>query len=157
MAKLLQIDLLAHQIVRPFFLPTEGAAVTCSAAHSLNGGWLECDWACYLLQVDWIGQKTQVDLAKECGVQHVVVVGSLGYTKKSHPLNSIGNGNILLWKKRAEEYLMDSGDLLMLLEAWHCTPPAGNCCKLGHLPLQDCHTPSFTLAASWIRLVAYGN
>ena len=73
--------------------------------------------------MDWIGQKTQVDLAKECGVQHVVVVGSLGYTKKSHPLNSIGNGNILLWKKKAEEYLMDSGDLLLLLDMRYSIAP----------------------------------
>ena len=91
-------------------------------------------------------------------MQHVVVVGSLGYSKKDHPLNSIGNGNILLWKKKAEEYLMDSGDLLILLET-RCSiaTPSKNCCKLGHLPLQGCRTPSFTLAAYWTRLVACGN
>jgi len=60
-------------------------------------------------QVDWIGQKTQIDMAKEAGVQHVVVVGSMGGTNENHMLNSIGNGKILIWKRKAEQYLVDSG------------------------------------------------
>ena len=63
----------------------------------------------YLSQVDWIGQKTQIDMAKEAGVQHVVVVGSMGGTNENHMLNSIGNGKILIWKRKAEQYLVDSG------------------------------------------------
>ncbi|CAM8897574.1 unnamed protein product [Rhodiola kirilowii] len=60
-------------------------------------------------QVDWIGQKNQIDAAKEAGVKHIVLVGSMGGTDISNPLNSIGNGNILVWKRKAEQYLADSG------------------------------------------------
>ncbi|KAJ3701756.1 hypothetical protein LUZ61_005461 [Rhynchospora tenuis] len=60
-------------------------------------------------QVDWIGQKNQIDAAKAAGVKHVVLVGSMGGTNPNHPLNSLGNGNILVWKRKAEQYLADSG------------------------------------------------
>ncbi|KAI5021079.1 hypothetical protein ZWY2020_054489 [Hordeum vulgare] len=42
-------------------------------------------------QVDWIGQKNQID------------------ADINHPLNKLGNGNILVWKRKAEQYLADSG------------------------------------------------
>ncbi|KAJ0987791.1 hypothetical protein J5N97_006147 [Dioscorea zingiberensis] len=60
-------------------------------------------------QVDWIGQKNQIDAAKAVGVKHIVLVGSMGGTNPNHPLNSLGNGNILVWKRKAEQYLADSG------------------------------------------------
>ncbi|KAJ9694727.1 hypothetical protein PVL29_010278 [Vitis rotundifolia] len=60
-------------------------------------------------QVDWIGQKNQIDVAKTAGVKHIVLVGSMGGTDPNHPLNSLGNGNILVWKRKAEQYLADSG------------------------------------------------
>ncbi|XP_072960148.1 uncharacterized protein At5g02240-like [Typha angustifolia] len=60
-------------------------------------------------QVDWIGQKNQIDAAKAVGVKQIVLVGSMGGTDVNHPLNSIGNGNILVWKRKAEQYLADSG------------------------------------------------
>ncbi|XVF08110.1 hypothetical protein REPUB_Repub06bG0197600 [Reevesia pubescens] len=63
----------------------------------------------YPEQVDWIGQKNQIDVAKEAGVKQIVLVGSMGGTDLSHPLNSLGNGNILVWKRKAEQYLADSG------------------------------------------------
>ncbi|KAL5717317.1 hypothetical protein ACHQM5_010343 [Ranunculus cassubicifolius] len=63
----------------------------------------------YPEQVDWIGQKNQIDAAKDAGVKQIVVVGSMGGTNPNHPLNSIGNGNILVWKRKAEQYLADSG------------------------------------------------
>lgn len=59
--------------------------------------------------VDWLGQKNQIDTAKAAGVEHIVLVGSMGSTDPNHYLNSIGNGNILVWKRKAEEYLIDSG------------------------------------------------
>ena len=62
-----------------------------------------------LMQVDWLGQKTQIDLAKEAGVKQIVIVGSMGGTDENHMLNSIGNGKILIWKRKAEQYLIDSG------------------------------------------------
>ncbi|KAL8128729.1 hypothetical protein V2J09_017884 [Rumex salicifolius] len=63
----------------------------------------------YPEQVDWIGQKNQIDAAKAAGVKHIVLVGSMGGTNPDHPLNKLGNGNILIWKRKAEEYLSNSG------------------------------------------------
>ncbi|KAL6987636.1 hypothetical protein U1Q18_013383 [Sarracenia purpurea var. burkii] len=63
----------------------------------------------YPEQVDWIGQKNQIDAAKAAGVKQIVLVGSMGGTNPNHPLNSFGNGNILIWKRKAEQYLADSG------------------------------------------------
>ncbi|KAG8376906.1 hypothetical protein BUALT_Bualt09G0112900 [Buddleja alternifolia] len=60
-------------------------------------------------QVDWIGQKNQIDAAKAAGVKQIVLVGSMGGTNPNHPLNSLGNGNILIWKRKSEQYLADSG------------------------------------------------
>ncbi|KAL5991882.1 hypothetical protein ACLOJK_012793 [Asimina triloba] len=50
----------------------------------------------YPEQVDWIGQKNQIDAAKAAGVKQIVLVGSMGGTNLNHPLNSLGNGNILI-------------------------------------------------------------
>lgn len=59
--------------------------------------------------VDYIGQKNQIDAALKAGVEHIVLVGSMGGTNPNHPLNQLGNGNILVWKRKAEQYLIDSG------------------------------------------------
>ncbi|CAL4928114.1 unnamed protein product [Urochloa decumbens] len=72
----------------------------------------------YPEQVDWIGQKNQIDAAKAAGVKHIVLVGSMGGTNPNHPLNSLGNGNILVWKRKAEQYLADSGVSLYNNKAW---------------------------------------
>ncbi|GJN36333.1 hypothetical protein PR202_gb25182 [Eleusine coracana subsp. coracana] len=64
---------------------------------------------CLPEQVDWIGQKNQIDAAKSIGVKQIVLVGSMGGTDINHPLNKLGNGNILVWKRKAEQYLADSG------------------------------------------------
>jgi uncharacterized protein YbjT (DUF2867 family) len=60
-------------------------------------------------EVDWQGQKNQIDAASDAGVKHIVLVGSMGGTNPNHPLNRIGNANILVWKRKAEQYLIDSG------------------------------------------------
>lgn len=60
-------------------------------------------------EIDWIGAKSQIDAAKSQGVKKVVFVGSMGGTDRNNFLNTIGDGNILMWKRRAEKYLMDSG------------------------------------------------
>lgn len=57
--------------------------------------------------VDWEGGRNVVDVAKEAGIDHVVFVGSMGGTDSRHPLNAFGN--ILKWKRQAEQYLVDSG------------------------------------------------
>ncbi|EKX52895.1 hypothetical protein GUITHDRAFT_84495 [Guillardia theta CCMP2712] len=64
-------------------------------------------------EVDWLGCKCQIDLAKEKGIDHVVLVSSMGVSpQKNTPdntLNKIGGGNILVWKAKAEDYLKESG------------------------------------------------
>ena len=66
-------------------------------------------------EVDWLGQKNQIDAAKGADVKHVVICGSMGGTNPDNMLNSIGKGgdgsggNILLWKRKAEKYLIESG------------------------------------------------
>ncbi len=60
-------------------------------------------------QIDYQGQINQIEAAKQAGVQHIVLVGSMGGTDENHFLNTLGNGNILIWKRKAEQYLIDSG------------------------------------------------
>ncbi|KAI3988439.1 hypothetical protein MKX01_026253 [Papaver californicum] len=71
----------------------------------------------YPEQVDWIGQKNQVDAAKAAGVKHIILVSTMGSGDPNHPLNSLGNGNILAWKRKAEEYLAKSGVPYTILRA----------------------------------------
>jgi uncharacterized protein YbjT (DUF2867 family) len=66
-------------------------------------------YSCPLLQIDWLGQKVQIDAAKAAGVKQVVLVSSMGGTDPNHPLNKLGDGNILQWKRKAEQYLIASG------------------------------------------------
>jgi uncharacterized protein YbjT (DUF2867 family) len=60
-------------------------------------------------QVDWIGQKNQIDMAKKAGASHVVICSSMGGTDPENGLNKLAGANILLWKRKAEKYLIDSG------------------------------------------------
>ncbi|XP_010920552.1 uncharacterized protein At5g02240 [Elaeis guineensis] len=71
----------------------------------------------YPEQVDWIGQKNQIDAAKAVGVKQIVLVGSMGGTDVNNPLNNIGNGNILVWKRKAEQYLAESGTPYTIIRA----------------------------------------
>mmetsp|Transcript_8094 Transcript_8094/g.12203 ORF Transcript_8094/g.12203 Transcript_8094/m.12203 type:complete len:310 (-) Transcript_8094:50-979(-) len=70
--------------------------------------------------VDWLGQKRVIDAAKRANKDmHVVLCGSMGGSNPGNPLNNLGKvtdadgnssgGNILLWKRKAEVYLIDSG------------------------------------------------
>mmetsp|Transcript_50908 Transcript_50908/g.75469 ORF Transcript_50908/g.75469 Transcript_50908/m.75469 type:complete len:327 (-) Transcript_50908:217-1197(-) len=66
-------------------------------------------------KVDFEGQKAQVDLAKKLGINHVVLVSSMGGTDPGNFLNSLGknadgtgDGDILIWKRKAEKYLINS-------------------------------------------------
>ena len=65
--------------------------------------------ACMHAQVDWLGQKAQIDAAREAGVKKVVLISSMGGTDVNNPLNKLGDGNILVWKRKAEEYLISDG------------------------------------------------
>ena len=71
--------------------------------------------------VDWIGQKSQIDAMSKMtssAVRHVVVCSSMGGTDPGNMLNSIGKkkdpetgeetgGNILMWKRKSEKYLIE--------------------------------------------------
>jgi uncharacterized protein YbjT (DUF2867 family) len=57
--------------------------------------------------VDYEGTKNLVNVAKEAGIEHFVLVTSLCVSQFFHPLNLFFL--ILVWKKRAEEYLQRSG------------------------------------------------
>lgn len=59
--------------------------------------------------MDWLGQKVQIDAAKAAGIKKVVLVSSMGGTDPENMLNKLGDGNILQWKRKAEQYLMASG------------------------------------------------
>lgn len=58
-------------------------------------------------KVDYEGTKNLVDLAKTRGIEQFVMVSSLCVSQLFHPLNLFWL--ILVWKKRAEEYLQSSG------------------------------------------------
>ncbi|MGA7935315.1 MAG: SDR family oxidoreductase [Kovacikia sp.] len=58
-------------------------------------------------QIDYEGTKNLVDAAKLKGIEHFVFVSSLAVSQIFHPLNLFFL--ILVWKKRAEEYLQQSG------------------------------------------------
>lgn len=67
-------------------------------------------------EVDWLGARNQIDAAKSAGAKQFVFVSSMGGTQPENFLNTIGkrekdekSGNILLWKRKAEEYLISSG------------------------------------------------
>lgn len=45
----------------------------------------------------------------ECCHAQVVLVSSMGICDAENRLNKIGDGNILIWKRRAEKYLIGKG------------------------------------------------
>lgn len=76
--------------------------------------------------VDWEGGKAAIDAAKAAGVKHVIYVGSMGGTKPDHFLNKMGGGNILLWKRKAERYLVNSGLNYTIIHPGGLLPHFGN-------------------------------
>lgn len=58
-------------------------------------------------KVDYEGTKNLVDIAKTKGIEHFVLVSSIGASQFFHPLNLFWL--ILVWKKQAEEYIQKSG------------------------------------------------
>jgi uncharacterized protein YbjT (DUF2867 family) len=57
--------------------------------------------------VDYVGTKNLVDVAKARGIEQFVMVSSLCVSQFFHPLNLFWL--VLFWKKQAEEYLQQSG------------------------------------------------
>lgn len=60
--------------------------------------------------IDYHGAVNQIDAAIASGITHIVMVGSMGSTDINNMLNKLGNGKILVWKRLAEEYLIDKCD-----------------------------------------------
>lgn len=77
-------------------------------------------------KVDWEGGRNLVDAAKRAGVKHIVYIGSMGGTKPDHFLNQLGQGNILLWKRKAELHLMRSGIPYTIIHPGGLLPHMGN-------------------------------
>eukprot|EP00191_Tetraselmis_sp_GSL018_P010992 CAMPEP_0177600220 /NCGR_PEP_ID=MMETSP0419_2-20121207/13486_1 /TAXON_ID=582737 /ORGANISM="Tetraselmis sp., Strain GSL018" /LENGTH=311 /DNA_ID=CAMNT_0019093157 /DNA_START=333 /DNA_END=1268 /DNA_ORIENTATION=+ len=60
--------------------------------------------------VDWVGARAQIDAAAAAGARKFVFLGSMGGTQtEENFLNTMGGGNVLLWKRKAEEHLIRSG------------------------------------------------
>jgi uncharacterized protein YbjT (DUF2867 family) len=76
-------------------------------------------------QIDYQGQLNQIAAAQAAGVDHIVLVGSMGGTNEQHPLNKMGGGNILIWKRKAEQYLIDSGIDYTIIRAGGLLDQAG--------------------------------
>lgn len=86
----------------------------------------------YPEKVDYLGQLAQIDLAKRLGISHVILVSSMGVTDPDDFLNSIGkeedgsgHGDILIWKRKAEQYLMETGLDYTLIHPGHLTSVPG--------------------------------
>ena len=82
--------------------------------------------------VDWLGAKNQIDAAKAAGIKQFVFVGSMGGSQPENFLNTIGrvegnelSGNILLWKRKAEQYLIASGMPYTIIHPGGLTDKAG--------------------------------
>lgn len=80
----------------------------------------------YPKDVDWEGGKAAIDAAMKSGVKHVIYVGSMGGTKPDHFLNQMGGGDILLWKRKAELYLRQSGLNYTIIHPGGLLPHFGN-------------------------------
>ena len=59
-------------------------------------------------QVDWIGTRYLIDVAKSIGVKHYVMISAASAGNPDSPLNE-RFGNVLIWKGRAEDHLRSSG------------------------------------------------
>ncbi len=97
-------------------------------------------------EVDWLGQKHQIDGAKKCGCKHVVICSSMGGTNPDHMLNGLGRddgdpavhreadpetkGNILQWKRKAEKYLIESGLTYTIIHPGGLVDKPGGCREL---------------------------
>uniref|UniRef100_A0A0G4G889 NAD(P)-binding domain-containing protein n=1 Tax=Chromera velia CCMP2878 TaxID=1169474 RepID=A0A0G4G889_9ALVE len=67
-------------------------------------------------EVDYDGAVNQINAAKKAGVKKFVFLGSMGGSQPDNFLNSVAKdpqtgerGDILLWKRKAERYLIESG------------------------------------------------
>lgn len=76
-------------------------------------------------EVDWSGQRHQIEAAKAAGVKHIILVSSMGGTQPDHFLNT-NMQNMVLWKRRAEQYLIGSGVPYTIIHPGGLLPHFGN-------------------------------
>eukprot|EP00887_Chlorella_sp_A99_P003271 scaffold9.g3271.t1 len=80
-------------------------------------------------QIDWrVGRAGQGGGARRaCGLKKVVLIGSMGGTDRSNASGRlwIGNGNILIWKRKAEKYLINSGLNYTIIHSGHLNDEEG--------------------------------
>jgi uncharacterized protein YbjT (DUF2867 family) len=58
-------------------------------------------------KVDYEGVRNLVEAARAGGIEHFVLVSSIGVTDPNHPINRFGN--VMTWKLRGEDVLRGSG------------------------------------------------
>eukprot|EP00533_Pseudo-nitzschia_delicatissima_P013005 CAMPEP_0197272550 /NCGR_PEP_ID=MMETSP1432-20130617/10056_1 /TAXON_ID=44447 /ORGANISM="Pseudo-nitzschia delicatissima, Strain UNC1205" /LENGTH=394 /DNA_ID=CAMNT_0042738111 /DNA_START=140 /DNA_END=1324 /DNA_ORIENTATION=+ len=93
--------------------------------HSMRFAWKHGG---YPEKVDYKGQIAQIDLAKQLGIPHVILISSMGGTNPDNFLNSVGpngHGGILKWKREAEKYLVESGLDYTILHPGHLVDAPG--------------------------------
>jgi len=78
------------------------------------------------VHIDWEGGRSAIDAAKSAGVKHVIYIGSMGGTDPNNFLNTMGNGNIVLYKRKAEMYLIGSGIPYTIIHPGGLLPHRGN-------------------------------
>mmetsp|Transcript_52120 Transcript_52120/g.93424 ORF Transcript_52120/g.93424 Transcript_52120/m.93424 type:complete len:354 (-) Transcript_52120:58-1119(-) len=76
-------------------------------------------------EVDWAGQRNQIDAARAAGVRHIILVSSMGGTQPNHFLNTHME-NMVLWKRKAEQYLISSGVPYTIIHPGGLLPHFGN-------------------------------
>jgi uncharacterized protein YbjT (DUF2867 family) len=59
------------------------------------------------IRVDYEGVRNLAQAARAAGVEHFVLVSSIGATQPDHPTNRFSN--VLVWKLRGEEVVRESG------------------------------------------------
>lgn len=119
-------DVTKPESITPAFEGIDALVITTSAVPKMKPGFdpskggrpeFYFEDKCSPEEVDWIGQKTQIDAAKAAGAKHIVLVGSMGGQNPNHMLNLLGSGKILIWKRKAEEYLSQSGVSYTIIRA----------------------------------------
>lgn len=98
------VEVVVGDVLRPETLRT--AMTGCDAVICATGAAPSFD-VTGPYQVDFVGTKNLVDVAKTAGVRRFVIVSSLCVSKFFHPLNLFWL--VLYWKKQAEEYIVQSG------------------------------------------------
>jgi uncharacterized protein YbjT (DUF2867 family) len=99
-----EVELVVGDVLKPDSL--QAAIADCTVVLSATGAAPSFD-PTGPYKVDYEGTKNLIDVAKANGIQRFVMVSSLCTSKLFHPLNLFWL--ILVWKKKAEEYLQDSG------------------------------------------------